>query len=78
MVNWLVLAFMFVRIREDIQAIQSRDPAARSALDIWLSYPGFHAIRLHRIAMGGLPGRGQVLAAEITREVDHQRFIPQN
>src|SRR5271165_2106665 len=24
-----------------------------------------------------ISGRGQVLAAEITREVDHQRFIPQ-
>ena len=41
---------MFDRIREDIQAIRSKDPAARSGLDIWLSYPGFHAIRLHRIA----------------------------
>ena len=25
----------------------------------------------------GVAGRGQILAAEITREVDHQRFIPQ-
>ena len=41
---------MFDRIREDIQAIRSKDPAARGALDIWLSYPGFHAIRFHRIA----------------------------
>jgi serine O-acetyltransferase len=41
---------MFDSIREDIQAIRSKDPAARSALDIWLSYPGFHAIRIHRIA----------------------------
>jgi len=41
---------MFDRIREDIAAIRSKDPAARSALDIWLSYPGFHAVRLHRIA----------------------------
>ena len=41
---------MFDRIREDIQAIRSKDPAARSGLDIWLSYPGFHAIRFHRVA----------------------------
>ena len=41
---------MFDRIREDIQAIRSKDPAARGALDIWLSYPGFHAIRFHRFA----------------------------
>ena len=41
---------MFDRISEDIQAIRSKDPAARGALDIWLSYPGFHAIRFHRVA----------------------------
>ena len=41
---------MFDRIREDIEAIRAKDPAARSGIDIWLSYPGFHAIRLHRIA----------------------------
>ena len=52
------LPFMFDRIREDIAAIRSKDPAARSALDIWLSYPGFHAVRLHRVANAlwrGLP-----------------------
>ncbi|MCZ2133937.1 MAG: serine O-acetyltransferase [Burkholderiales bacterium] len=41
---------MFHRTREDIAAIRSKDPAARSALDVCLSYPGFHAVRLHRVA----------------------------
>ncbi len=41
---------MFERSREDIAAIRARDPAARSGLDVVLSYPGFHAIRLHRVA----------------------------
>ena len=41
---------MFAHIREDIQAIRIKDPAATSALNVWLSYPGFHAIRFHRIA----------------------------
>ena len=41
---------MFDRIREDITAIRTKDPAATSALNVWLSYPGFHAIRFHRIA----------------------------
>jgi serine O-acetyltransferase len=41
---------MFERSKEDIAAIRARDPAARSALDVVLSYPGFHALRLHRIA----------------------------
>jgi serine O-acetyltransferase len=41
---------MFERSKEDIAAIRAKDPAARSSLDVVLSYPGFHAIRLHRIA----------------------------
>jgi serine O-acetyltransferase len=42
--------FMFANIREDIAAIQAKDPAARSALDVVFSYPGFHALRFHRFA----------------------------
>jgi serine O-acetyltransferase len=41
---------MFSQIREDIVAIQAKDPAARSTLDVVFSYPGFHAVRFHRIA----------------------------
>ncbi|MEQ1946296.1 MAG: serine O-acetyltransferase [Bryobacteraceae bacterium] len=37
-------------IREQIQTIFRRDPAARSVLEIALCYPGFHAILLHRAA----------------------------
>lgn len=37
-------------ISDEIKSIQSRDPAARSALEIVLAYPGFHAIRFHRVA----------------------------
>ena len=37
-------------IRDEIKAIQSRDPAARSALEVVLAYPGFHAIQIHRLA----------------------------
>ena len=43
---------MFENIREDIAAIQAKDPAARSTIDVVFSYPGFHAIRFHRIANG--------------------------
>lgn len=38
------------RIREDIQAVFDRDPAARTALEVVLTYPGLHAIWLHRVA----------------------------
>ncbi len=38
------------RIREDIRCVFERDPAARSALEVVLSYPGFHAVQLHRLS----------------------------
>ena len=37
-------------LREQIQTVFKRDPAARSVLEIVLCYPGFHAVTLHRIA----------------------------
>jgi serine O-acetyltransferase len=40
----------FSRLREDIETARDRDPAARSALEIVLLYPGLHAIWAHRIA----------------------------
>ncbi len=41
---------MFERIREDIQMVFARDPAARSTLEVILCSPGLHAIWLHRLA----------------------------
>jgi serine O-acetyltransferase len=37
-------------LREQIDTVFRRDPAARSVLEIWLCYPGFHALLLHRMA----------------------------
>ncbi len=37
-------------IREDIETVRERDPAATSLIEILLAYPGLHAIWLHRIA----------------------------
>jgi serine O-acetyltransferase len=45
------------RIREDVQTIFERDPAARSIWEILLAYPGFHALLLYRAAHW-LWGRG--------------------
>ncbi|HZJ78631.1 MAG TPA: serine O-acetyltransferase EpsC [Clostridia bacterium] len=39
---------MFARLREDIACVKERDPAARSAIEVLLLYPGLRAIRLHR------------------------------
>lgn len=41
---------MFRIIREQIDTIFREDPAATSTLEIFLCYPGFHAILLHRLA----------------------------
>src|SRR6202023_1566621 len=43
---------MFATIREQIDTVFRRDPAARSVLEIVLCYPGFHAMLLHRMAHG--------------------------
>src|SRR6266851_7855946 len=37
------------RMREDIQAVFDRDPAARTALEVVLAYPGLHAIWFHYV-----------------------------
>lgn len=41
---------MFDRLKEDISTFKRRDPAARSALEIFFLYPGLKAIRMHRKA----------------------------
>ena len=41
---------MFERVRNDVKVVFDRDPAARSVLEIFLCYPGFHAMRFHRMA----------------------------
>lgn len=35
---------------EDIQAIKQNDPAARTTLEVILTYPGLHAIWAHRVS----------------------------
>jgi serine O-acetyltransferase len=41
---------LFHRIREDIASVMERDPAARSALEIMLCYPGLWAVWIHRVS----------------------------
>ena len=43
---------MFERVREDIQSVFHRDPAARNAFEVLTCYPGLHAVWLHRLAHG--------------------------
>src|SRR3990170_166083 len=41
---------MLERLKDDIAAVLDRDPAARSALEVVLCYPGLHALLFHRAA----------------------------
>lgn len=41
---------MFKRLDETLAAYQARDPAARSKLEIFLLYPGVHALICHRVS----------------------------
>ena len=40
---------MIKTLRDDINAVVERDPAARSAFEVLLCYPGVHAVLFHRI-----------------------------
>ena len=41
---------MLAHLRRDVRAALERDPAARSALEVLLCYPGVHALVFHRFA----------------------------
>ncbi len=41
---------MFDRLREDIDAVMQRDPAARSRVEVYFLYSGFKAVRAYRRA----------------------------
>lgn len=38
------------KLREDIDTILQKDPAARSRLEVLLCYPGLHAVMFHRLS----------------------------
>ena len=41
---------MFARLKEDIQCVFERDPAARNAFEVLTTYPGVWAVILHRVS----------------------------
>ncbi len=41
---------MFENIKKDLYAVFERDPAASGKIEVFLTYPGFHAVLLHRVA----------------------------
>lgn len=40
----------FRHLKQDIQAVLDRDPAARNAFEVWVCYTGFRAVRSYRRA----------------------------
>jgi serine O-acetyltransferase len=41
---------MFDQIKEDVQCVFERDPAARNTFEILTTYPGIHAVLMHRLS----------------------------
>jgi serine O-acetyltransferase len=58
---------MPTRIREDIAAVLERDPAAYSAWLVALTYPGVHALWMHRLAHRLWRARLRLLAHIVAR-----------
>jgi len=63
---------MFNFIKEDINAAFQNDPAARSKLEVFLCYPGVHALWLHRISHY-LWGKGWIVLARFISHLN--RFL---
>ena len=53
---------IFKRLRQEIDSIRARDPAARSGLEILLCYPGLHVVIFHRIAHAAWNARLHLVA----------------
>ena len=67
-----LLATLKQLLQEDLQAAMDQDPAARSALEVLLAYPGIHALWLHRAAHR-LWVRGYVLTPRLLSHLS--RFL---
>ena len=59
-------------LREDIETVYRKDPAARSLLEVLTCYPGLHANWLHRVAHA-LWGRGHLTVARLVSHAS--RFL---
>ena len=66
---------MFRAIREQSDTIYREDPAAKSVLEIFLCYPGFHATLLHRLAHK-LYDAGVPLVPRVVSQISRFLIIP--
>ena len=58
---------LFKRMKEDMDVVFVQDPAARSYIEVFLTYSGLHAIWLHRIAHLFFKGRLYFIARAISQ-----------
>ncbi|HJX69719.1 MAG TPA: serine O-acetyltransferase, partial [Dehalococcoidia bacterium] len=63
---------MFRLLKEDIDTVFTRDPAARNILEVIFCYPGLHALWLHRIAHFFWQHRFRLLARLLSHD---NRFL---
>jgi len=70
---------MWKTLREDIQVVFDRDPAARNIWEILFTYPGFHALFFYRLAhflwANEFKGVGRFVSS-LGRFFTGMRFIP--
>ena len=59
-------------LREDMQTVFDKDPAARSTAEVLLCYPGLHALWMHRLAHRLWQGKHR-LAARVVSHIN--RFL---
>ena len=62
------LVSFLVQAKEDVESVLERDPAARSAVEVALLYPGVHAIWAHRLSHA-LWKQGSYLPARAVSQV---------
>ncbi len=63
----MIGAAMFKSIRDEIDAMMARDPAARSRIEIVICYPGFQALLFHRLAHGLWRGGWRLLGRWVSQ-----------
>ncbi len=66
---------MFEQIKYDINAIKSRDPAARNSAEVFFLYPGFKAVFWYRIAHKLYKNKHFFLARWISQRVRNKTGI---
>lgn len=51
-IAFVTMTSSFARLREDVRCVFDRDPAARNTFEVLTTYPGLHAVLMHRFNHG--------------------------